>query len=77
MLVFADDRNRYVNGRVLDAGDKEGGMNGHEQLGIRAANVAVDAAFLLLTTAFDSKALAQSLPYTIVRENKSPGRVAD
>ncbi|OJD32118.1 amidohydrolase [Diplodia corticola] len=70
------DRNRLVipytfarmwaNGRVVDAGiltDEIIGTPGHYL--VEAVNNAVESAFLLLDTAFDSQALARSLRYTI------------
>lgn len=59
---------RYINGRVIDAGTLSGAIHDAEHFALAAVNAAVDAAFLLLSTAFDSKALAQSLRYTIVRQ---------
>ncbi|KAL0256837.1 hypothetical protein SLS55_007646 [Diplodia seriata] len=55
----------YINGRVLDAGIIHDGATAPEKLALRAVDLAVDSAFILLTTALDSQALAESLPYTI------------
>ncbi|KAB2569624.1 Peptidase M20 domain-containing protein 2 [Lasiodiplodia theobromae] len=55
----------YINGRVIDGGTLSGAIHDSEHFALAAVNAAVDAAFLLLSTAFDSKALAQSLCYTI------------
>ncbi|KAF4536500.1 Peptidase M20 [Lasiodiplodia theobromae] len=55
----------YINGRVIDGGTLSGAIHEAEHFALAAVNAAVDAAFLLLSTAFDSKALAQSLRYTI------------